>query len=148
MATRDVYHYTACGLDTVWLEGVPIAIDEDGDEVVTIAAIDQLHRLIAGDIILSKSGLKPKEVRFLRSLMALTQAELAEQLKKDVQSIGRWERGEVPIDPTAEVLLRVIVERFLGTAKKTDVACYARWSTATAAPKEYRINVKRLGKAA
>jgi DNA-binding transcriptional regulator YiaG len=152
MATQHTrqqdYHYTACGLDTVWLKGVTIHIDEDGDEVVTIPSVNVLHRTIARDIIRSESGLKPKELRFLRTLMGLTQAQLAELLKKDVQSLGRWERGEHPIDPTAEVLVRVMTEQFLGSKEPTDIACFAQWSTATAAPKDYRIDVRTLEEAA
>ena len=40
--------------------------------------------------------------------MGMTQGELAEIVKKDHQTVGRWERGEKPIDQNAEALIRLI----------------------------------------
>jgi len=42
----------------------------------------------------------------------MTQSELAQIVHHDAQSIGRWERGECPIEPTADALIRLLmVER-------------------------------------
>jgi len=42
----------------------------------------------------------------------MTQAELAEIVKKDHQTVGRWERGETMLDQNAETVIRLLaVER-------------------------------------
>jgi transcriptional regulator with XRE-family HTH domain len=48
------------------------------------------------------------ELRFIRTEMGMTQAELAKVVHHDAQSVGRWERNEFPIDQTAEALIRLL----------------------------------------
>ncbi len=48
------------------------------------------------------------EVRRIRKLMGLTQAQLAEQLGVAENSVARWEREEMGIRPMAERLLRLL----------------------------------------
>ena len=43
----DGYHYTESGLDNVVVYGVAPCLDDDGDEVVTIPNIGDLHRTIS-----------------------------------------------------------------------------------------------------
>lgn len=59
-------------------------------------------------------NLKYKELRFLRTEICLKQAELSSQLGKEAQAVGRWERGECPIDKTTDTLIRIIAAAFLG----------------------------------
>ena len=40
--------------------------------------------------------------------MGMTQAELAKVVHRDAPSIERWERNELPIDQTAEALMRLL----------------------------------------
>ena len=49
-----------------------------------------------------------KEVRFLRKLLDLTQAELALWIGYHSQQIARWEKGQGVINPAADRFLRVI----------------------------------------
>jgi DNA-binding transcriptional regulator YiaG len=100
------HHYTESGLQNVFIEGLEIAIDDEGDEVVTIPAINELHRVIAYGIVSHKHGISGDELRFLRSEMGYTQNELAVLVHHDKQSIGRWERGEYEIDSSAEAIVR------------------------------------------
>ena len=51
-------------------------------------------------------GINGAELRFLRTEMGLTQADLGNLLSVDGQTVGRYERGDTPMDPTAETLLR------------------------------------------
>ncbi len=37
------HHYTECGLQNVFIEGLTPVIDDDGDEIITIPAINELH---------------------------------------------------------------------------------------------------------
>lgn len=100
------HHYTECGLNNVYIHGIKIEVDDDGDQVMTIPAINSLHRTIAKGIVLHKSGMSGDELRFLRTELGLTQARLAQMLHRDKQSVGRWERNEIEIYSTAEALLR------------------------------------------
>ena len=75
-----------------------------------------LHKAIAAGIIKHASSISPKELRFLRTEIGMTQAELAMIVKKDHQTVGRWERGETIIDQNAEALRsRSIVSRSSST---------------------------------
>jgi len=102
------YQYTECGLDNVMIENMQVVVDDTGEEVYEIANILGLHKVIAACIIRHPHGISPKELRFLRTEMGMTQAELAEIVKKDHQTVGRWERGEKPIDQNAELLIRLL----------------------------------------
>lgn len=103
-----LYRYTECGLDNVLIDGMMPCEDDDGDEVVVIPNIRGLHRAIAAGIVEHLSGMSGQELRFLRTEIGMTQAELAQVVHRDAQSIGRWERGEVNIDSTAEALVRLL----------------------------------------
>jgi len=100
------YRYDESGLDNVILKGLRVVIDDDGEEVVTIPNINLLHRVLASLVASKETGLQPKELRFLRTELGLTQAELADRVGKDAQTIGRWERGETPIEKSAEMVIR------------------------------------------
>jgi DNA-binding transcriptional regulator YiaG len=103
------YRYDACGLDNVILKNLPIVQADDGENVITIQNIGLLHRVLTVAVASKETGLQPKELRFLRTEMGLTQAELAALVGKEVQAIGRWERGEHPIDKSAEIVIRARV---------------------------------------
>ncbi len=102
------YHYIDCGLDNVYISGLQFHVDDAGDEIFTIPAINQLHKLISAGIVQHEHGISGDELRFLRSEMGLTQHELAQFVHHDKQAIGRWERSEFPIDSKAEALIRRI----------------------------------------
>lgn len=103
------YRYDECGLDNVVLKGLPVRLDADGNEIVAIPHVNALHRVLTEMVATKPSGLQPKEIRFLRTEMELTQAQLAALVGKDVQTIGRWERGETPIERSAEMVIRARV---------------------------------------
>lgn len=134
------YHYKECGLDNVMVEGIPCQ-DDDGDEVVTIHNISGLHSAIAEAIVAHKAGISGKELRFLRTEMGMTQAELAKVVHHDTQSIGRWERGEFPIEPTAEALIRLLaVERLKLNVEAMGVEDLSGRCVPTAAPQQIIID--------
>ena len=136
-----VYHYKECGLDNVIIEGMPPCQDDDGDDVVTIQNINGLHKAIACGIVEHDAGISSSELRFLRTEMGMTQAELARIVHHDSQSIGRWERGEFPIEPTAEALVRLLAIQHLDldVASSTIEELSAR-CVASAAPQRIRID--------
>jgi len=107
MAKTKVYRYTECGLDNVLIEGLAVVRDDDGDEVITLPNINGLHRAIAESIVNSPSGMTGKELRFIRTELGRTQAEMGKLVHRDHQSIGRWERSECPMEGAAEALIRL-----------------------------------------
>lgn len=110
----DRYQYTECGLQNVFIHGLTPMVDDDGDEVIQIPFINGLHAAIAEGIVTHGKGMSNDELRFLRTEMGYTQAELARIVHVDKQTIGRWERGETPLDSTAEVVIRrLAIEKLL-----------------------------------
>ena len=104
-----VYHYTECGLANIMIDADLIETDDQGEKVVTIPAIGLLHKAIAQGLIAQSNSLSGAEIRFLRTEMGLTQAELAALLHRDTQSVGRWERAEAELDPTQDIVIRQLV---------------------------------------
>jgi transcriptional regulator with XRE-family HTH domain len=87
--------------------------------------------VIALGIVSHKHGISGAELRFLRTEMGLSQAELAKFIHRDGQSVGRWERGEVEIDETAETVIRLLANELLELNAGTTVAETARRAGAT-----------------
>ena len=108
------FNYAECGLNNVVISGIDLPVDDAGETVYCIPNILGLHKTIAYCVITSDSGIAPEELRFLRTEMGLTQAELAQIVKKDHQTIGRWERGEKTIDANAELVIRMFAAERLG----------------------------------
>lgn len=109
----STYHYTECGLDNVFIEGLDVVQDHGGEETIIIPAIGLLHRVIAEGIVTQGTKMSGRELRFLRSEMGYTQAKLAEILKVTLLTVGRWERDESPIKDAAEMLVRLMAVEVL-----------------------------------
>lgn len=146
----NAYHYTECGLDNVVVEGVDFVVDDAGEQVVTIPHVNGLHKAIATGIVVKKGSMTGRELRFLRSEMGLTQAELAQYVHREPLAISRWERGEVAeIDPNAEAMIRLLARESLELHVEASVRSIAGWSVASAAtppividgsdPENYRL---------
>lgn len=90
-------HYTACGLDNVWLENGYREVKTAYGKGVAIQDADGLHDLLASNLVSKKSRLTGKEFRFLRVQLGLTQGALAKLQGVTEQSVSLWERtGKVP----------------------------------------------------
>lgn len=120
------YHYTECGLDNVYIEGVEVVRDDTGEEVVRLPNIALLHRLIAKALIGKRGPLTGRELRFLRTEMGLTQAQLADIVQVDAQTVGRWERGETPIPGASDMLVRKLASERLDLDENLSVEELAR----------------------
>ncbi len=113
-ADREPFHYTACGLDNVWLlSGYEFLSTPYGDGV-TIRHMDELHRLIARGLIRDKKTLSGKEFRFLRKEMGLSQLELSKRMRMSDQQLARWEKGESALSGPADILVRVLYCESIG----------------------------------
>ena len=102
------YHYTACGLDNIYLfNGYELHQTEDG-EGVSIRDLDGLHNAIGVGLAEHKKLLSPKELKWFRKQIDLTQSELAQLLGYSSQSVARWEKGEAKIPGAAERIIRML----------------------------------------
>ena len=110
---NQLYHYTECGLENIYLLN-GFNIDEDGS--LMIENIDDLHKAIANHVIRSQGLLNGSEIRFIRHYLDLSQKRLAELLGKDSQSVLRWENGKTNITPTADRLLRAMLSDYVNDA--------------------------------
>lgn len=136
------HHYTESGLSNVYISGIAVELDDDGDEIITIPAINELHHVIALGIVSHNKGISGDELRFLRTEMGLTQAELAETVHRDKQSIGRWERGDVELDSSAEALIRRLAIEKLGLPIQAGIDELSRRSIPTV--EAQTINIKKV----
>lgn len=133
------HHYTECGLQNVIIEGLEFVIDDEGDEIIAIPAVNELHRMIAFGIVSHKHGITGDELRFLRTEMGYTQAELAALVHHDKQSVGRWERSEYDIDSAAEVIIRRLAVEKLHLKFNKGIDELSVSSVPTAAPQPITI---------
>lgn len=134
------YRYKASGLDNVILESVDFVHDDAGERVVSIPNIEGLHRAIAEAVVQKPSALTGREWRFLRTEMELTQAQLAEIMKREALTISRWERAETDIEPMADTLLRLLVIERLKLDLDLSVEQVSRWAIAGVGGEPFRID--------
>jgi DNA-binding transcriptional regulator YiaG len=111
-ADEHPLHYTACGLDDVYLLNGFKRETIDGEEYVSIEDLDDLWKAIGLHLVTTRKMLAPKEIRFLRQHMDMTQAELGARLRVSDQTVARWEKDHCDLSGPAEVMLRVL---FLGS---------------------------------
>lgn len=134
------YHYVECGLDNVIIDGVEFLVDDRGEKVVTITNINDLHRAIACSIVSQKSSMSGKELRFLRTEMGLTQAQIADLIHREPLTISRWERSEVPIDSNAEALIRLHAIEMLELPEEASVKELLSWCVESPGKKPIEID--------
>ncbi len=134
------YRYYDCGLDNVFIEGVSFVKADDGEDVVRIPNINALHKAIALGIVIRKSMMNGSELRFLRTELGMTQAELAELIHRESLAVSRWERGENPIDPNAETIVRMLAIEKLSLNVEHDIKVISGWSIECAVPQPIVID--------
>ena len=108
VTTSKRYHYTASGLDNIYISGIFVYKCKCGKTMAEIPKVEELHTFIAGKLLQKPSALIGKEIRFLRKRMGLKGVELAKQLGIDKVTVSRWENNTVPIGPANDKLLRLI----------------------------------------
>jgi len=104
------YNYRECGLDNVWLIGGVEHVETPRGVGVMIKDLEGLHRVIGSILVREKKSLTGKEFRFLRHEINATQQVVSGLLGVDVQTVGRWERGECEIPGPAQGLIRLLYE--------------------------------------
>jgi transcriptional regulator with XRE-family HTH domain len=103
----ESYHYTACGLNNIYLtNGVSILPTPDGSAVI-ISNLGGLQHAIGIYIAEKQEPMSGPEFRFLRKQMKLTQQDLAMRMKISNQTIANYEKENTALGP-AEPLMRLI----------------------------------------
>lgn len=102
------FHYTACGLDDVYLLSGYEVEETPYGEGISIKNADGLHRAIGIFLVRNRKLLSGKEVRFLRHQLDLTQSELARLLGTSTQQVARYEKEECDMPGPADRILRLL----------------------------------------
>lgn len=134
------FHYTECGLTNVFIRNASVNTDDIGQQTFQIRNINLLHKVIAFGIVCHANSMSGAELRFLRTEMGMTQAELAQYLHKEHLTVGRWERSERPIDSNAETIIRLLAVEKLNLDGDLTVAETARKCVATARTQQITID--------
>lgn len=82
---------TTYDLPTVVLEGLPFRCLECGEERPRIPQEQELHDILARELLCKPGTLSGKEIRFLRRFAGMRLAEFAERLQVTSQTLQRWE---------------------------------------------------------
>lgn len=99
--------YRGAGLDGIYLCNGYERFDEDGEWFTLIKDISGLHNAIGMHLVENRKVLSPKEVRFLRLAMDVTQSELGRMLGVTSQSVARWEKDQCEMPGPADRMLRI-----------------------------------------
>lgn len=102
------YHYTESGLDWVYLANGFTWHETPYGAGIAVRHVDGLHAAIAHAVIGSPRQIRGQEVRFLRTMLDLSQEELARALGVKRVQVARWEGARTkPLPGTADRALRL-----------------------------------------
>lgn len=118
---EGMHHYKDCGLDYVWLRNGFEYRDTSHGRLVRIHDMAGLHAAIARWIVLNPARLRGQEVRFLRSMLRLSQEGFGKLLDQSRATVARWE-GEPnkAITVSSDRWLRVVYAK---RAEGDDAVC-------------------------
>jgi len=116
-----MYHYTECGLDNVWLENGYVTKQTAYGVATSIDDAIGLHKVLAMELTQKLGKVTGKELRFMRTVLGMSQEGLSKCVGATEQSVSLWERtGKVP--QYADSILRLLVsEKLNGNNKVTDI---------------------------
>lgn len=108
MAKSNLYHYTECGLDYIYLEnGFTLEDDPDYGELISFNDGDGLDRAIGKLLIRMTSDLSGMEVYFLRVMMDIGEVELEGVIGAPPKTIEGWEMDGVAVTPYWSTLVKL-----------------------------------------
>jgi DNA-binding transcriptional regulator YiaG len=136
---RENYHYSECGLSSVFLRNIVVFHCDCGAVVPVIPAAARLHRQIVLDILKKPTLLSAEEIRFLRKMANFNSTELAGVMGVSPVTVTRWEKESFPIGKENDRVLRLIC--FVGMLQdaihsqdegKKTIHAFAVWAKAIA----------------
>ena len=119
-AAAKPYHYRACGLDDVYLLSGFERKETAYGPTTFIHDVPGLHRAIGLNLTESPKPLSPREFRFLRKNMNLTQEHLAKRLRVDAQTVARYEKDQTSIPGATDTVLRMMFLLFACSKEERD----------------------------
>ena len=103
------YHYTASGLDNVYLVGIDVyRCPACEREAPRIPRMRELHAALNHAIAMLPSRLSGPELRFLRKHRGASQKELSRRVGVEPESLSRIEHGHDKCGPALESLIRLV----------------------------------------
>lgn len=73
-----------------------------------IPRLEKIHRAISRALVNSPGRLTGEHLRFLRKHLGLSGEQLGSYLHTDKTKVSKWERGEDPIGPATDRLVRLL----------------------------------------
>ena len=101
-----MYHYDLCGLDYIYLANGYAESDSAYGPVVSFAA--GLDDAIADEIVRGKPRLTGPEFRHVRTLLDLSQRNLASMMEISEQTVARWEKEQSALPFLADLFVRML----------------------------------------
>jgi len=101
-----MYHYDLCGLDYIYLADGYTEADSAYGPVVSFAA--GLDEAIADEIVRGKPRLTGPEFRHIRTLLDLSQRDLARLMEVSEQTVARWEKEQTALPFLADLFVRTL----------------------------------------
>lgn len=142
---REDFDYTLSGLSVKLLDVEVSRCTRCPEWEVAIPRIEELHRVLAGLVIRKPGRLACSEIRFLRSWLGWTGAELAMTLGVTATQVSRWENG-MAMGATAERLLRLVVAEREPAASRLSIEDLRRLMVRDSArPRPLRLELKARG---
>ncbi len=118
------------GLDARLVHASALVCDHCGEITLEGQVIEAAERALGRLVVCGTGPLRPKEVRFLRGLMGLSQADLGERLGVHRVSVARWETETAPVGTLESFAIRTMAAWQIGDADLArTVATAARPST-------------------
>ncbi len=109
------HHYTECGLDMVYLEGIDIAkCPQCREEFISLPRVPELHDLIGSTLIQKKTLLNGKEIRFFRKNLGLSSKKFAKYLSVSNSTLSRWENDKQDLTLAHDRLIRLVYASIKG----------------------------------
>ena len=129
--TTGLYHYIGSGLDNYWLAPNLYELGEHkGIKTISFPRLYDVQSAIGMHICAVPRPLAPREVRFLRSEIGLSQTDMGHALGySDKTQIEAAEKKEAtaPLSGSADLLLRNIYLTWLGKQRLTGEA-FREWT--------------------
>ena len=114
------WHYTACGLDNVWLANGYVVKHTRHGQAVSVSDVDGLHQLLAQTLIEKPGRLSGKEFRFLRTLLGLSQEALGSVFDFSENAVSLWERKDTVPSACDQWLRMLVLAKLEGNTKLSD----------------------------
>lgn len=101
-----LYHYTACGLENVFLVNVQQVVRR-GEPRIVLKSAPTLQRVIVACFANKPAMLRPEETRFIRSVLGYSAKNFAEFLSISPEHLSRIENGHEPVSKYLDKMIRM-----------------------------------------